>query len=59
MTDRKPINLQKIRNIVSYIEICIEELYQVIHDHIDDLKMFCFYYKEFLKQPEKYGITFY
>jgi uncharacterized protein YutE (UPF0331/DUF86 family) len=39
-----------------YWEVSVEELYQVIKQHIDDLSLFCFYYKEVIKNPQKFGL---
>jgi len=39
-----------------YWEVSVEELYQVIKQHVDDLAMFCFYYKEVIKNPREFGL---
>jgi uncharacterized protein YutE (UPF0331/DUF86 family) len=39
-----------------YWEVSTEELYQVITQHLDDLKLFCSYFQEVLKEPEKFGL---
>ncbi|RMG70848.1 MAG: DUF86 domain-containing protein [Nitrospirae bacterium] len=51
-------NLASYRNrlVHLYWEVSMDELYQVIRQHLDDLTMFCIYYKEFIRNPQKFGL---
>lgn len=50
-------NLAGYRNRLVHIywEITPEELYTVINQHFEDISNFYSYYREILKNPEKYG----
>jgi len=44
------------RLVHPYWEVSMEELYQVIREHLNDLLQFCVYYKEVVKNPQRFGL---
>ena len=39
-----------------YYEIKEQELYQILQDNLEDIEKFCFYIKQVLNEPEKWGL---
>lgn len=40
-----------------YWEVTMDELFTVINQHLEDLYLFCRYFQEVLKDPERFGLT--
>jgi uncharacterized protein YutE (UPF0331/DUF86 family) len=39
-----------------YWEVSLNELYTVIQQHLEDLTLFCRYFRDVLKTPERFGL---
>jgi len=40
-----------------YWEVSLNELYTVIQQHLEDLTLFCRYFRDVLKAPERFGLS--
>lgn len=40
-----------------YWEVTMDELFTVINQHLEDLYLFCKYFQEVLRDPERFGLT--
>lgn len=40
-----------------YWEVTMEELFTVITQHLEDMNLFCRYFQEVLRDPERFGLT--
>lgn len=40
-----------------YWEVTMDELFTVINQYLEDLYLFCRYFQEVLKDPERFGLT--
>ncbi|MCI0542156.1 DUF86 domain-containing protein [bacterium] len=57
--ERTLAEMAKYRNrlVHFYAEVTEKELYDIIHDHLDDFETFLSSVKEVLEHPEKFGLS--